>query len=148
MKGLFHELFDYNFYCNKKIIQRCGGMDKLPDNCERLFSHILNAHHIWNHRMLGIPSVLGVWDIHSFVKWEEIHYENQRTSFEIVSNTDNFERRVEYENSAGNIFTNQIKDVLFHIINHSTHHRGQIMMNIRQSGIAPEPLDYIFYKRL
>jgi uncharacterized damage-inducible protein DinB len=147
MKGFFHQLFDYNFYCNKKMIQQCSGLDNVSDNCIRLFSHILNAHHIWNQRMLGVAAELGVWDLHEVRKWEDIHYENQRTSFEIVSNTDTFEKRVEYSNSEGDSFSSEVKDILFHIINHSTHHRGQIMMEFRNSGIVPEPLDYIHYKR-
>ena len=147
MKGLLQQLFDYNFYCNKKMIQQCSNLDKVPENCERLFSHILNAHHIWNHRLLGIPSEFGVWDMHPLKNWEDIHYENQRSSFEIISNTDNFEKRVGYENSEGRSFANEVKDILFHIVNHSTHHRGQIMMDLRASGITPEPLDYVHYKR-
>ncbi|MEO2051132.1 MAG: DinB family protein [Allomuricauda sp.] len=147
MKGFLQQLFDYNFYCNKKIIQQCSTLDNVPDNCERLFSHILNAHHIWNSRMLGIPNEFGVWDRHDLKKWEDVHYENQRTSFEIITNTDNFEKRVVYENSEGRTFSNEIKDILFHVVNHSTHHRGQIMMALRDSGVPPEPLDYVHYKR-
>jgi len=147
MKGFLHQLFDYNYYCNKKIIEQCGGLDQVPDNCIRLFSHILNAHHIWNHRMLETPNDFDVWDLHKFDLWEDIHYDNQRTSFEIVSNADNFDKRVEYMNSTGNTFSNELKDILFHIINHSTHHRGQIMMELRNSGTVPEPLDHIHYKR-
>lgn len=147
MKGFLQQLFDYNFHCNKKIIQQCGSLDQVPENCQRLFSHVLNAHHIWNHRLLGKPSEFGVWDMLPFEKWEDTHYDNQRTSFEILTNTDDFAKRVEYETSQGRIFSNEIKDILFHIINHSTHHRGQIMAALRASGTAPEPLDYIFYKR-
>ncbi|RIV73314.1 DinB family protein [Flagellimonas aequoris] len=147
MKGFLHQLFDYNFYCNKKIIQQCSALENVPENCERLFSHILNAHHIWNHRLLGIPNTYGVWEMHAIDKWEDIHYENQRASFEIISNTDNFEKRVGYENSEGRSFANETKDILFHIINHSTHHRGQIMMELRNAGVVPEPLDYVHYKR-
>lgn len=147
MKGFLHQLFDYNFFCNKKIIQQCSALENVPENCERLFSHILNAHHIWNHRLLGIPNTYGVWEMHAIDKWEDIHYENQRASFEIISNTDNFEKRVGYENSEGRSFANETKDILFHIINHSTHHRGQIMMELRNAGVVPEPLDYVHYKR-
>ncbi|MHA7829823.1 MAG: DinB family protein [Flagellimonas sp.] len=147
MKAFLQQLFDYNFFCNKKIIEQCSGLDQVPDNCIRLFSHILNAHHIWNHRILGAPTVFGVWDEHQLNAWQDIHYNNQRTSFEIVSNTDTFEKRVEYMNSAGKTFSNELKDILFHIINHSTHHRGQIMMELRNAGLAPEPLDYVHYKR-
>lgn len=147
MKAFLQQLFDYNFFCNKKTIEQCSGLDQVPDNCIRLFSHILNAHHIWNHRILGAPTEFGVWDEHQLNAWEDIHYNNQRTSFEIVSNTDTFEKRVEYMNSTGKTFSNELKDILFHIINHSTHHRGQIMMELRNSGVVPEPLDYIHYKR-
>ena len=147
MKGFFQQLFDYNYYCNKKMIDQCSGPDKVPDNCIRLFSHILNAHHIWNQRILGNTSDYGVWDLHMVEGWEDIHYDNQRTTFEILSGTDALENRVEYTNSAGKVFTNEVKDILFHIINHSTHHRGQMMRTFRDEGLAPEPLDYIFYKR-
>ena len=147
MKGFLQQLFDYNFYCNKKIIEQCSGLDQVPDNCIRLFSHILNAHHIWNQRILESPTEFGVWDLHEVDTWEDIHYENQRTSFEIVSSTDTFDKRVEYTNSTGKNFSNKLEDILFHIINHSTHHRGQIMMELRNAGIVPEPLDYVHYKR-
>lgn len=147
MKGFLQQLFDYNFHCNKKIIQQCGSLDKVPESCLRLFGHVLNAHHIWNHRLLGKPGEFGVWDEQPFHKWEEIHYDNQRTSFEILTNTDDFAKRVEYENSQGRTFSNETKDIMFHIINHSTHHRGQIMAELRASGTVPEPLDYIHYKR-
>ncbi|MDF0714621.1 DinB family protein [Muricauda sp. 334s03] len=147
MKGFLQQLFDYNFHCNKKIIEQCSGLDHVPDNCIRLFSHILNAHHIWNQRIQERPAEFGVWDLHDTGLWEDIHYENQRTSFEVISNTDTFDRRVEYTNSTGKNFSNKLEDILFHIINHSTHHRGQIMMELRNVGIVPEPLDYVHYKR-
>ncbi|NNG11293.1 MAG: damage-inducible protein DinB, partial [Arenibacter sp.] len=40
-----------------------------------------------------------------------------------------------------------ITDMLFHIINHSTHHRGQISVDLRNNAIEPPVLDYAFYKR-
>ncbi len=147
MKALFNQLFDYNFYCNKKLIEQCANMETVPEKCIKLFSHILNAHHIWNNRIVGKPSEYGVWQEHVVESWGDIHYENQRTTFEIITNTDDFNNRIDYENSKGRMFANELKDILFHIVNHSTHHRGQILMDYRQNGIEPEPLDYIFYKR-
>lgn len=40
-----------------------------------------------------------------------------------------------------------IQQILFHIANHFTHHRGQIISDLRQNGIEPRISDYIFYKR-
>ncbi len=147
MKGFLQQLFDYNFYCNKKLIGQCNSMEQVPENCTRLFSHILNAHHIWNQRILGKQPDFTVWQEQPVQNWEDIHYDNQRTSFEIITSIDDLNKRVEYENSEGRTFANDVKDILFHVVNHSTHHRGQIMMDLRASGITPDPLDYIFYKR-
>ncbi len=147
MKGFLHQLFDYNFYCNKKLIEQCASMKKVPEESIRLFSHILNAHHVWNQRILSNPIQYKVWDLHEVSKWEDIHYDNQRTSFEMITNTDDFSKRISYENSEGRTFANDLQDILYHIVNHSTHHRGQILTDFRSSGVEPEALDYIFYKR-
>jgi uncharacterized damage-inducible protein DinB len=147
MKVFFNELFDYNFYCNKKIIDECTAMEKVPDKSQKLFSHILNAHHIWNSRILGKPSEYVVWDKHPIKNWADIHYENQRSSFEITTHADGFDKRIDYENTEGRLFTNTLQDMLFHIINHSTNHRGQIATDFRNNGIKPIVLDYVYYKR-
>lgn len=147
MKVFFNELFDYNFYCNKKIIETCTAMDSIPDKTSVLFSHILNAHHLWNARMLRVPHKYGIWQLHASKDWQDIHYENQRNSFEITSNIVDFEKRIDYENTEGRLFTNTLQDMLFHIINHSTNHRAQIAMDFRENGIEPLVLDYVYYKR-
>ena len=143
----FNQLFDYNFYCNKRLIDTCAVIDVLPEKSRLLFSHILNAHHIWNARIRERKPEFEVFQLHDTKSWGDIHYENQRSSFEITSNTEDFERRIDYENSQGRLFTSTIQDMLFHIINHSTHHRGQIAMDFRQNGIEPLSMDYIHYKR-
>lgn len=147
MKVFFNQIFDYNFYSNKKLIEACTTMENVPEKSKELFSHILNAHHIWNSRMTAKKSEYAVFQIHEVCDWGDIHYENQRSSFEIITSADDFEARLDYENSEGRLFTNTLQDMLFHIINHSAHHRGQIAMNFRASDIEPIPLDYINYKR-
>ncbi len=147
MKVFFNQLFDYNFFCNKRLIELSSEAENVPEKSVQLFSHILNAHHIWNARILGEGSKFDVWQIHAIQDWGDIHYENQRSSFDITSHAEDFERRIDYENTEGRLFTNTLQDILFHIINHSTHHRGQIMMDFRQHNIEPLSLDYVFYKR-
>lgn len=147
MKTFFHQLFDYNYFCNKKLIEACAEFEQLPGKSGELFSHVLNAHHIWNARILGEVPGVGVWDVHEFPAWEEMHYDNQRNSFEIITNADSFEQRIAYENSEDRSFANSLQDILFHIVNHSTHHRGQIAREFRENQIEPLTLDYIFYKR-
>jgi uncharacterized damage-inducible protein DinB len=147
MKVFFNQLFDYNFFCNKRFIEECKVLKNLPDKSISLFSHILNAHHLWNARLQGKMPAYETWQLQPMKEWSDIHYENQRNTFEIITNTDNFEQRIDYENSEGRMFTNTVKDILFHVINHSTHHRAQIAMDMRNNKLEPLPLDYIFYKR-
>lgn len=147
MEEFFNELFDYNFYSNKQLIEACNKLTKVPERSIKLFSHLLNAHHIWNARIVGNSATMEAWQIHPIKDWEDIHYENQRNTFEIITNTDDYEERIDYENSEGRLFTNTIQDMLFHIINHSTHHRAQILMDLRENGLEPIPLDFVFYKR-
>ena len=147
MKVFFNQLFDYNFYCNKQLIEACAAMDNVSEKSIELFSHILNAHHRWNVVVTDKKPEYDIFQIHEVSNWGNIHYENQRSSFEITTNADDFEKRIDFENTEGRLFTNTLQDVLFHIINHSAHHRGQISMNFRTNGIAPIPFDYINYKR-
>lgn len=147
MKVFFNQLFDYNFYCNKKLIEACIEIDKVPEKSIELFSHIINVHERWNAVLIEVKPKYDVFQIHETKNWADIHYENQRSSFEIISNADDFDMRLDYQNSNGRLFTNTIQDILFHIINHSTHHRGQIAANFRLNNIEPIPLEYISYKR-
>ncbi len=147
MKAFFNQLFDYNFYCNKVLIEQAVGLKAVPEKSAKLFSHILNAHSRWNSQILGQEQQFMPWQLHEIENWGDIHYENQRTTFEIISSGDDFNERVEYENAEGRVYANDLKDVLFHIINHSTHHRGQILSDLRAHDIEPKPLDFVLYKR-
>ena len=31
MKVFFNQLFDYNFYCNKKLIEECNKLEDVPE---------------------------------------------------------------------------------------------------------------------
>ncbi len=147
MEGFFNELFDYNFFCNKQLIEAFDKLEEVPEKSASLFNHLLNAHHMWNARITGTEPSFKVWQEHPLATWKDIHYENQRNTFEIITNTDDFEARIDYHNSEGRLFTNTVQDMLFHIVNHSTHHRAQILMDFRAQGIEPVSLDYVFYKR-
>ncbi|NJB36580.1 DinB family protein [Croceivirga sp. JEA036] len=147
MESHLNQLFDYNFYCNKELILQAKDVVDYPESCKRLFSHILNVHHLWNAAILGEASEYTQWQIHAIEDWEDIHYNNQRTTFELLRNTEDLSKRINYTTEKGNTYTTEYKDVLFHIINHSTHHRGQLLVELRKHNVEPLELDYIIYKR-
>lgn len=147
MKQFLQQLFDYNYHSNKRLMKFCSDLETVPEKTEALFSHILNAHHLWNCRIEGVKPEYGVWDRHGLDHWEEIHEDNQRYTFSVLSNLDNFSKPVSYETTEGKSYTNTVQDILYHIVNHSTHHRAQIAVDLRNQGITPLELDYIKFKR-
>lgn len=147
MKAFFEELFAYNLHCNQQLTSILAEQPARADaKSMALFSHMLNAHQIWNNRILGQPVGCKVWENRpndAFATIDRNNYEQTRTILNTVALTD----EIAYATSNGQPFTNTVYDILFHIANHSTYHRGQIALLFRQNGIEPLKTDYIFYKR-
>ena len=54
-----------------------------------------------------------------------------------------------YMNLKGDAFQSPIWQVVLHVVNHGTHHRGQVAGFLRSMGHTPPPLDLIeFYRQL
>lgn len=147
MKTFFKELFEYSFYCNQKLGDVFKShWDNTTGKSEELFNHILNAHQIWNTRIGVKQTAFDVWELHPLNDLKSIDRENYRQSLQILDKFD-LDETINYSNTKGQAFNNTLRDILFHIINHSTYHRGQIAMEFRQHGLEPLVTDYIFYKR-
>lgn len=146
MKDFFKDLFAYQRHYNQELLELLqSNKDVLSQRTIPLFSHIINAHQIWNSRILGGDS-FGVNDVHQLEECARYDQDNYLQSLKVLEGRD-LKENISYMNSKGNAFENTIRDVLFHVINHTTHHRGQIISDLRQSGVAPPATDYIFYKR-
>jgi uncharacterized damage-inducible protein DinB len=53
-----------------------------------------------------------------------------------------------YHDLKGNPWTTPIWQIVLHVVNHGTHHRGQVSGFLRAMGKTPPPLDLIAYYRL
>ena len=54
---------------------------------------------------------------------------------------------VTYKDLQGNPHTTPLWQIVLHVVNHATHHRGQAAAMIRAMGHTPPPLDLIRYYR-
>lgn len=147
MKSLFRELFEYSHHFNQKWADIfIDSQDKITERSVKLLSHVLNAHDIWNNRIDQQKAPFGVWDIHDLSNLKSIDRANYEQTLKILDRSD-LNEIISYKTSRGQPFKNSIRDILFHVINHSTHHRGQIAADFRQNGLEPPVTDYIFFKR-
>lgn len=146
MKFFFKDIFDYHHHINQNLaeqfLQHSG---TIPEDSQKLFSHVLNAHQIWNSRILQQPSV-NVWDIQPLQHYREMDQQNYNNTLLILEQAD-LSAPVSYTNSRGQAFNNSVRDILFHINNHSTHHKAQLASRFKALGIAPLVTDYIFFRR-
>ncbi|SDG11635.1 DinB family protein [Epilithonimonas hungarica] len=146
MKEHFIDLLEYNSHFNQLLIESyLENKDSFNEKMISLINHILNAQQIWNSRIIIGPS-FGVWQINPDEKLLEINQSNFKNSIKIL-NERNLDEIIVYKNSKGDDFQNSIQGILFHFINHSTYHRGQLAMLMKQAGLEPINTDYIFYKR-
>lgn len=147
MRLFFNELFEYTFHFNEMVIDSLIKIEgNIPEKALELINHTINAQEIWNARIEEKLCTTDVWAIRRLDSLKGINRLNYENSLRIIDTYD-FEKRIKYANSKGKAFENNVRDMLFHIINHSTYHRGQIATYCKLEDITPLVTDYIFYKR-
>lgn len=147
MTPFFKGLFDYSYHFNQKIWNVLNeNADRISEKSLKLYSHLLNAHQIWNNRINPRETTFGVWDLHPIQICKNIDTVNYKRSLTIL---DNFEldQIIHYTNTKGEAFNSSVRDMLFHVINHSTYHRAQIATEFKLNGIEPISTDFIIYNR-
>jgi uncharacterized damage-inducible protein DinB len=72
---------------------------------------------------------------------ELIEFTSQLTQTEVDASR-------EYRSTEGKQYSNVLSDMLLHVVNHSSYHRGQIATLLRQAGAVPKSTDLILFTRL
>ena len=143
----FKDTMRYNHWCNSQVIALFTSNPKQYNGrLAVLMSHSLNAHAIWNQRIQASLETQPVWTVHPLEHLEVLEQSNYENSLAILE-ARTVREQLTYSTTSGERYTNQVSEVLFHIINHSTYHRGQLMSGLKSQGITPVATDYIVYKR-
>jgi uncharacterized damage-inducible protein DinB len=113
--------------------------------------HLYQSDRIWLDRLEERPS--GQFEDYSApgCVWElrEAWADVQQQMIDLTSGLtdEDMDRAITYKNLAGQTFTSAIWQMILHIVNHGTHHRGQVTAMIRQLGGTPINIDLIRYHR-
>jgi uncharacterized damage-inducible protein DinB len=145
-EAFYRALFQFHFDQNLKILDTIKKhFQVLEHTGHALFCHSINAHQVWNARILNQPTE-EVFKIHALDTCQDRMEKNQDET-ELILEKFDLNESIVYLNSRYERFDNSINDILYHILNHYAHHRGQIVMDMRNNGIEPPITDFIFYKR-
>lgn len=151
MKDYFLKLYRYNYWANIEILKAIRPVYLSNPYIAETFSHVVNAQYIWTGRInLDKKTPFKVREIQDIDKLESNIISITKDWIVYLENItpSELERQISYTNSFGESFTSVIQDVIAHLVNHSSYHRGQVAKELRNLNIAPTNTDYITYCRL
>lgn len=154
-------LFDFNQWATDRVMsivetlseeQFTKDMGSSHGGIQGTLAHILASHEMWLSRWQGKPSPTtidangGPTLAEAKQFWNEI--QQKLTAFVNGLTEDDLQTPISYTNTKGESYSTPLVQMMQHLVNHATYHRGQIVTMLRQLGVKPVNTDMIFYFRL
>ena len=149
MKRYFLKLYQYNVWCNKRVLDALTSQQVNDEKILSLVGHIVAAQYLWLYRIKGLPPAqVKLWGEYSLPQLISMAEEIGKEWLEFIEQTEDFNRELTYKNYTGDPYINNVEMIMIHLVNHSSYHRGQIAMQLRQKGFEPVNTDFITYDRV
>lgn len=144
----FKKLFDYDYWATEKLLTALEATAAPSEEAIRKMNHVISAKEVWLGRLLGTAAA----DLSMSLSAGERRKlnEDQRDRMDVYfSKLDEgqLSRKVAYQNLKGVPYETLLSDILAHMVNHGSYHRGQIASLIKKSGGDPAGTDYIGFVR-
>ena len=102
--------------------------------------HMWGAQNIWLKRLQGESLAAWPYQIEQESKAGQLAglVQSSQNILDFVTSKDDafLSSLYSYTNMKGEPFTDSVEDTLFHVVNHSTYHRGQIITMLREASIT------------
>lgn len=116
--------------------------------------HMAGAEWVWLRRWYGeSPGGMPSWASDTSLvnlltlRRELAATESARAAFLSSLSDADLSRPIEYRSFAGKTYVDPLANLIRHVANHSTYHRGQVATMLRQLGKVPPSTDLIVYLR-
>jgi uncharacterized damage-inducible protein DinB len=149
--------WEYSVWATTRLLDAAGQLS--PDELTRDFktadnsvldtlAHVFWSETIWLSRFKKVPSASrpekGTQNLASLrQRWPALHDEWRR----YLASVSDASEILTYKDLKGHEWHQPLWVLLFHIVNHSTHHRGQVSGFLRAMNHTPPPLDLVAYHR-
>lgn len=160
MTDEIRELYAYNRWANRRVLEAA---QRLPEEAlardlgsshgsvRDTLAHILSSEWIWLTRWRG-TSPTGVpptWDLSSVLRireqWGRVQADVDAFLQDLTA--DDLDTEVNYRNTRGVAHANPLWQLLRHVVNHSSYHRGQVVGMLRQLGGEGVATDLVSWYR-
>jgi uncharacterized damage-inducible protein DinB len=150
----------YNVWANEQLIEICKRYPELLEQevassfptIRRTLLHIYDAELGWFNRIRGVshtqfPSTTFVGDNQDV--FETVLGTSKEFNAHVQAQDDTYFTSVcDYKTTKGDLYDDTYGEIITHVVNHSTYHRGQVVTMLRGLGAKQmQPMDYIWYLR-
>ena len=153
---VIREGVDYNYWARDRQLQACaslsveqflrpvgGSFPSLRDT----FAHMVAAEWIWLQRWKGVSpkSLIPIHDFPTLAVVVERWGAVERDIREYVAGLDDaaLARPLTYINTQGEKWTYPLWQMVVHLLNHQSYHRGQVTTLLRMLGVKPPQVDFL-----
>jgi uncharacterized damage-inducible protein DinB len=154
----FQILYDYNRWANARVLDAASRLtaEQYTRDLSSSFrsvrdtlTHIMAAEWIWLQRWQG-TSHKALFEPAEFpnfaalrTKWAEIEQEQMEFVNDLTD--ESLAIMITYVNFKGETWTYALWQMMQHLVNHSTYHRGQVTTMLRQLGAEPAATDFLLF---
>jgi uncharacterized damage-inducible protein DinB len=153
-------LLEYNRWANMRILDAAEPLTEaelkreIPSSFQSVLAtlvHAMGAEWLWLERWKGtsptaLPSADALGSVAAVrARWDELWAEQQ--AFLTGLGAGDRERAVSYRLLSGDADTRPLGELVRHVVNHATYHRGQLVTMLRQLGRTPPSTDYVQWLR-
>lgn len=148
----YRRLFEFNQWAKERLLLALDpfiGQESSHEKLMKVVSHIFMAERLWLGRIRRddfTPSFLKAISLLECRALEGELRKGWTDHFEGL-NEASFSQKVAYRNLKGEPFENSLSDILTHVINHGSYHRGQVASLLKAAGGGPLETDYIAFAR-
>jgi uncharacterized damage-inducible protein DinB len=149
MVNYFLQRFSYTRWADRETLGSLERAGEPPTRALQIMAHILAAEQLWLNRLRNHAPTGPVWPewslAQSAIAADKIHA--QWNEYLHTLTVDDMSVRISYTNTQGEQFSNEIGEVLTHVVTHGAYHRGQIAAELRRAGFSPALTDFIHAAR-
>jgi uncharacterized damage-inducible protein DinB len=118
---------------------------------QRTLTHVMQSERMWLRRIQeGTPTISRVlpgddeWQT-LIERWRGVHQEWRAWARPLTE--EGADAIIRYADMKGNPMREPVWHIVLHVVNHGSHHRGQVSGFLRAMNTIPPPLDFIVFVR-
>jgi uncharacterized damage-inducible protein DinB len=146
MKEYFKQIFEHDYWANLKVLESMICAVETQQRAIEIFSHTIATQRIWLDRINGDKTDLKIWEVFETKIMLELLEINYADINKVIDYQD-FGQLIAYQNSSGQHYTTIIRQILSHLALHASHHRGQVVLLLKDHVDTLPTTDFIFFVR-